>query len=147
MPRILSIVALAIAGGTSLIAQTGDNPKEGKYRYAISVDGCLRGTRMSRPAIESGPENLPAEVRSVDGFMIEGSKSLIAEIKRHKGHTDRIVGIVTAPPSLGQTIAKLTSRKVGPIRIGIGDARAQAAQTLLKLDATSIEHLRDGCGK
>jgi hypothetical protein len=121
--------------------------KTRSYKYAVSVVGCLRGTRLSRPVIESAPENLPAEVGSVDGFVIGGPKPLIAEIKNHKGHADRIVGIVTAPPSLSQTVSKLTRRKVGPITIGIGDSRAQAAQTLLKLEATRIEHLREGCGK
>jgi hypothetical protein len=147
MPKILSIVALAVVSATSLIAQTGDLPKDGKYKYAVTVAGCLRGTRLSRPVIESSPENLPAEVGSADGFVIGGPKSVLAEIKSHKGHTDRIVGIVTAPPSLGQAISKLTRRKVGPVTIGIGDSRAQAAQTLLQLEATSIEHVREGCGK
>ena len=144
----LAACALAIGIAATAAAQGPEEaPPLKKNEYAVTVVGCVKGTRLERAIVVSSSDGMPADALNASMFVLDGPKDLIKEIKdEHKDHQDRIAGIVVVPPALARAIA---TRKIGPISIGIGSRpdqmSVQNAAPPLKLKVSSIVHVQSGC--
>ena len=152
MPRLPVWTVLICLGTAAAAQEPADRPAPKQHEYDVVVSGCLKGKRLEHPVIQSAPENLPAAARGASSFVLDGPKELIKQIEReHKNHDDQIIGVAIVPPSLTGLLGAITSRKVGPVSIGIGApggmSGIERAPQPVKLKVSSIVHVQSECAK
>jgi hypothetical protein len=146
----LLLCAVTIATIAPAAAQEPDErPALKKYEYELTVSGCVKGKRLEDPVVRSAPEHLRVDALNLAVFILDGPKELLKQIeKEHKNHNDQLIGIATIPPTWFQQQGGITSRKVGPISIGIGRQEISPMQQStphIRLKVSSIVHVLDTC--
>jgi hypothetical protein len=118
-------------------------------QYAIAVKGCIRGKRLKNATTDGS--TLPFDVLHASEFVLTGPRELLQQIEeQHGGHYDEIEGVVTLPPQPRGTSTSVTTKKLGPVRVGVG-SREQSGTAVtdtpraLTLKVSSLTHLNEGC--
>ena len=117
-------------------------------QYAISVKGCIEGRRLKISASEAF--SLPFDTLRASEFILDGPKELLQQIQeRHSRHYDEIEGVVTVPPSPTDATTSITSKKIGPVRVGSGSHQSSSPvadpKRPLTLKVVSLTHLTEAC--
>jgi hypothetical protein len=117
-------------------------------QFEVVVSGCIRGKRLQLPA--GFASDAQVQALRVSEFILEGPRELMQQLQRqHNGHYDEIAGIVTVPPSPNRGTSEVSTKKLGPVRIGQGN-RSDSGPVAepprpLRLKVASLRHLSEGC--
>jgi hypothetical protein len=115
--------------------------------YRVAVKGCLQSRRLLLS--DSERSDLAFDMLGATEFLLTGPRELMQQLQeRHNHHYDEVEGIVTVPPSPTGTDVAVATKKVGPVRVGMGGRteRAPAADHRpLTLKVTSLTHLAESC--
>ncbi len=123
-------------------------PKSPATEYAVTITGCLHGTRLIP---QSASSDTTSDAFRASEYVLDGSKDILQLIKKeHDGHLDEITGVAQLPatPDAHRTgVASKPFGKKGRITVGkreaSGGLRAEAHPVRLKV--TSLRHVSDGC--
>ena len=123
-------------------------PKSPATEYAVSITGCLHGTRLIP---QSAASDTSSDALRASEYVLDGSKAILELVrKEHNGHLDELTGIVQVPATPEAQREGVASRplgKKGRITVGTretsGGLRAEAHPVRLKV--TSLRHISDGC--
>ena len=117
-------------------------------QFEVVVSGCIRGNRLQLPA--GVTSDAQVESLRASEFILEGERELMQQIRRqHNGHYDEIAGIVTVPPSPSGDTSEVSTKKLGPVRIGMGTRTetgpVREGPRPIRLKVASLRHLNEGC--
>jgi hypothetical protein len=122
----------------------------------IEVEGCLAGTRLTRPLFQ--PHSVEQEVLKATEFVLEGPKELLKLLSRdHNRHQEIISGVAIIPPSPDGVTVDSTTKKIGPNKITLGvrqrgaaggaaeSANLSDAPRPIRIRVTASTHVADRC--
>lgn len=154
---LLAFAAVCVLGSPAFtqdrVPPQGERPPDrGKLKdnqYAIVVTGCVRGKRLERPQFVMKDKELPYDALKAESFALDVSKELTRQLQAHQDHEDEVTGIAIVPPSMSRGTAEVATKRIGPIRIGIG-ARQETSPLhevpqIIKLKVQSFRHIDDRC--
>ena len=117
-------------------------------QFEVVVAGCVRGNRLHMPV--SSAVDPQVEALRASEFILEGPRELMQQIRReHNGHYDEIAGIVTVPLSPSGDKSEVSTKKLGPLSIKVGNRSengpVREAPRPIRLKVASLTHLNEGC--
>jgi hypothetical protein len=146
---VLLMVYPAVAQKPIAPPPAADPPSRSRIKsnqFEVIVKGCVRNGRLERAAFTSDPQ---VDTLRASEFILEGPRELMQQIRsEHNGHYDEIAGIVTVPTTLTGGTSDVATKKLGPVRIGVGnrtDGGVVEAPRPLRLKVASLTHLNEGC--
>ena len=70
-------------------------PKSPATEYAVTITGCLHGTRLIP---QSAASDTSSDALRASEYVLDGSKAILELVrKEHNGHLDELTGIVQVP--------------------------------------------------
>jgi hypothetical protein len=154
-PLLVAVLVVCPLAAQKPIAPPAETPiPEASSRLASSqhlivVQGCIRGKRLRNP--QSLNSEVEFETLRASEFILEGPRELMRQLQeQHDKHFDEIEGVVTVPPSPHGGSTSVTTKKVGPVRVGVGTHEESApvivdARRPLTLKVRTLTHLSERC--
>jgi hypothetical protein len=115
--------------------------------YRVAVRGCLQNKRLLLSA--SDRSDLAFDTLGATEFVLSGPRELMQQLQeQHNRHYDEVEGIVIVPPSPTDTDVAVSTKKVGPVRVGVGGRTERVPggdHRPLTMKLTSLTHLAEVC--